>query len=183
MVFQKGNQLGKLNVGRKVTKETRKKLSTLLTGKKRSLETRRKMSLSKIGDKHPLWRGNKVSKGQLHQWVKRHKQKKELCEECNLKPPTDLANISGKYKRDINDFKWLCEKCHLKEHKEQSRKNIKRAIKLNGYGNKHPRWKGGKPKCIECGKLTGGTYKSIRCRACYLKLKIRGKRGKYSHIL
>jgi len=24
----------------------------------------------------------------------------------------ELSNISGKYKRDINDYEWLCVKCH-----------------------------------------------------------------------
>jgi len=27
--------------------------------------------------------------------------------------PYDVANISGKYKRDIKDFEWLCRLCHM----------------------------------------------------------------------
>ena len=39
--------------------------------------------------------------------------KPEYCEDCGKVPPRDLANISQEYKRDINDFEWLCRKCHM----------------------------------------------------------------------
>ena len=39
----------------------------------------------------------------------------EFCLECNKVTPYDLSNISGEYKRDINDFEWLCRKCHMKK--------------------------------------------------------------------
>ena len=51
----------------------------------------------------------------LHRWVERRKEKPEFCEECKKQKPYDLANVSGEYKRDINDFKWLCRSCHMKE--------------------------------------------------------------------
>ena len=38
-----------------------------------------------------------------------------MCENCGEQKSYDLANISGEYKRDINDFKWLCRSCHIKE--------------------------------------------------------------------
>jgi hypothetical protein len=60
------------------------------------------------------WSGNNVTKDGIHDWIQRHKTKSKLCEKCKQKPPYDLANISGKYKRDINDFEWLCRKCHMK---------------------------------------------------------------------
>lgn len=28
--------------------------------------------------------------------------------------PYELANISGQYKRDTNDFQWVCRSCHTK---------------------------------------------------------------------
>ncbi len=49
----------------------------------------------------------------VHYWVKKNKPKSKLCEHCKKVPPTDLANISGEYKRDINDFLYLCRKCHM----------------------------------------------------------------------
>ena len=68
-----------------------------------------------LGEKNGMWKGDKVSYGQLHKWIIRHKSKTKLCENCNKNKPFDLANISGEYKRDINDYKWLCRKCHMKD--------------------------------------------------------------------
>ena len=62
---------------------------------------------------NPAWKGNAVGLEGLHEWVRRHKPKPALCECCNEKPPYDLANVSGKYKRDIMDFQWLCRLCHM----------------------------------------------------------------------
>ena len=62
-----------------------------------------------------VWAGDKVAYRALHAWVERNKQKIDLCENCKLVVPKDLANISGEYKRDINDYKWLCRKCHMDE--------------------------------------------------------------------
>lgn len=49
----------------------------------------------------------------IHYWVKKNKPKPKFCEHCKKVPPRDVANISGKYKRDIKDFLWLCRKCHM----------------------------------------------------------------------
>ena len=65
-------------------------------------------------EKNGMWKGDEVSYMGLHGWIRNHKPKPELCEECNIKHTYDLANISGEYKRDINDFKWLCRGCHMK---------------------------------------------------------------------
>lgn len=62
-----------------------------------------------------MWKGDEVGYGALHDWIKSRKPKPELCEECSKRKVYDLANISGEYKRDINDFRWLCRKCHMKE--------------------------------------------------------------------
>jgi len=64
---------------------------------------------------NPIWKGDKVGYRALHRWVERNKNKSDFCEKCKIYHPLDLANISGKYKRDINDFEWLCRKCHMSE--------------------------------------------------------------------
>ena len=69
----------------------------------------------KYSEKNPNWNGNNISYAALHQWVSRHKSKPKFCEECNKNKPYDLANISGKYKRDIEDYRWLCRSCHMKD--------------------------------------------------------------------
>ena len=70
------------------------------------------MSNSMKCEKNPMWRDD-VGYSSLHLWIKNYKQKPKVCEICKKYPPHDLANISGKYKRDINDFEWLCRKCHM----------------------------------------------------------------------
>jgi len=65
-----------------------------------------------LGKNHPLWKGNKVSYSALHNWLKREKLKPKRCENCKREKKLDLANISKEYKRDINDYKWLCRSCH-----------------------------------------------------------------------
>ena len=51
----------------------------------------------------------------VHHWVKRKNGKPALCENCGStdKKAYDWANISGDYKRDLNDWKRLCRSCHL----------------------------------------------------------------------
>ncbi len=75
-------------------------------------KTRKKFSANKLGSKNPMWRENPKRQG-LHEWIRRHKPKPEFCENCRINPPLDLANISQKYYRDVNDFEWLCRKCHM----------------------------------------------------------------------
>lgn len=69
-----------------------------------------------IGEKNGMWKGDLISKkGTLHEWIRNHKPKPKYCEDCKIKDPFDLANISQKYLRDINDFEWLCRSCHMQK--------------------------------------------------------------------
>lgn len=70
--------------------------------------------MTESGEKNPQWKGDGVSKRGLHYWIRDHKPKPDVCEICKKNEPYDLANISGEYKRDINDFQWLCRSCHMK---------------------------------------------------------------------
>mgnify|MGYP001573560845 FL=1 len=70
------------------------------------------------------WKGRNVHIETLHQWIKKNKPKPELCECCHIKPPYDCANISGEYLRDVNDYEWLCRRCHmLKDGRLEALKN------------------------------------------------------------
>jgi predicted nucleic acid-binding Zn ribbon protein len=80
---------------------------------------------SKLNENNVNWKGNKASLSAIHIWVKARKSKPDFCEGCGRNKPYDLANISQEYKRDINDFKWLCRKCHMEEDKRMfNLKNI-----------------------------------------------------------
>jgi len=55
-----------------------------------------------------------------------------------------------------------------KPHSIQGRLNISNAIKkLFADPTKNPNWKGGKPKCVDCGASI--SYVSTRCRKCAFK--------------
>jgi hypothetical protein len=59
------------------------------------------------------WKGDNVGYDSLHDWVKRRLLKPDICNNCNEKKTRiELSNISGRYKRDVNDWRWLCVLCH-----------------------------------------------------------------------
>lgn len=63
------------------------------------------------------WKGDNAKYAGLHRWVTNHKKKFNICECCQKVKKVELANISGLYKRDIRDYKWLCRSCHRKRDK------------------------------------------------------------------
>ena len=90
-------------------------------------------------------------------------------------------------KRDDTLTAWggLCRCCvqkHLKNLPEirlrQSMRARQQVLRQGGIPNAkkftsgppelHPRWKGGKPKCVDCGKLLS-EYKCVRCKSCAIK--------------
>ena len=71
----------------------------------------------KLSEKNPMWRGDNVGLSALHMWILKRKEKPQFCVRCNKNKPYDLANISGNYKRDVNDFEWLCRGCHMRMDK------------------------------------------------------------------
>ncbi len=103
-------------IGEKISKTRIKRIKEGKIKVSHSKDTRLKMGKSKLNNKNPMWKGEVVGiTSSLHQWIKNHKPKPKFCEICKKNKPYDLANISGKYKRDINDFEWLCRKCHMKK--------------------------------------------------------------------
>ena len=81
-------------------------------GRKHTEETKLKMRMSSIGSKNALWKGDQVGYKSLHEWIRNHLPKPELCQQCNSKPPYDVACI-GLYDRDPNSWKWWCRGCHM----------------------------------------------------------------------
>ena len=78
-------------------------------------KARRAISVGHLSEKNVNWKGDKVGYIALHEWVTRRFKKTKLCQNCKERSPFDLANKSGKYKRDIRDWKWLCRRCHMLE--------------------------------------------------------------------
>lgn len=67
----------------------------------------------KHNENHPAWKGNRVTYGALHQWIRRHLPKPQFCENCKTNSPYDVANKDNKYSRDLSTWEWLCRKCHM----------------------------------------------------------------------
>lgn len=82
-------------------------------GKHLSEEAKRKLSLIHIGQQNPMWKGDNVGYFSLHEWVINRLKRPEVCSSCHQKKTVELSNISGKYKRDLSDWEWLCRKCHM----------------------------------------------------------------------
>lgn len=67
------------------------------------------------GEKNYKWKGNNVGYKGLHMWIREHKKKPKKCQFCNKETAKlEVANRSGKYKRNLKDWIWLCRSCHLR---------------------------------------------------------------------
>ena len=120
------------------TPEHREKIRLALTGLKRSEETRKRISESRLGEKNPFygrhhtpevmaritaahkgeknnwWRGDDVGYKGVHKWARLNVPTTGRCQICgDNKKKLQIANISGKYLRRINDWLWLCVLCHM----------------------------------------------------------------------
>ena len=91
----------------------------------------------RIGVKNPNWKGDKVSYSALHSYVRTKKLKPSVCMFCKSNRPIDIANISGNYLRDLDDWEWLCRRCHmikdgriknLKQFNKDTRQNRKESL-------------------------------------------------------
>jgi predicted nucleic acid-binding Zn ribbon protein len=63
-------------------------------------------------DKNPNWRGENAGYNAIHKWVREHKPKPLLCENCGLEKKLELSNKDHEYQRNLEDYRWLCDKCH-----------------------------------------------------------------------
>lgn len=96
-------KLLKLNTGRKLSEETKTKISKKLKGKKRSKETRRKIALAKIGDKNPS-------------------KKPEVREKMRLAKLGKMGHWLDKIRPDLRGPKnHICLNCGKKFHVKHSR--------------------------------------------------------------
>jgi hypothetical protein len=152
--------------GKKLSEEHKIKIGLASLGRKPSLETRVKHSISKLGIKNPMWKGNdKIHFSTLHEWVRRNKPKSMFCEMCGkITDKLDASNISGEYKRDISDFRWLCRRCHMK-----SDGRLEILHRKDYYC-----------KCINCGLPFLGYRKNQKfcSKRCWGIFRMRTNRGK-----
>ena len=106
----------------------------------------------------------------LHRWVRKHKPKTDSCQSCGLNKRLQLANISGEYRKDIDDYEWLCIKCHYEK-----------------YHRKYPPGH----KCVDCGseettiEINGITLRWCcgRCSKCQSKYYNKHNRAKMTQYV
>lgn len=117
-------------------------------------------------EKNGMWKGDKASLEAIHIWVLARKSKPKFCEDCGIKEPRDLANISQKYKRDVNDFEWLCRRCHMLKDGRLKKFISKRVLK--------------KKRCEMCKKwFQPISSKSVMCSLSCSSYKANLKRWGY----
>ena len=66
-----------------------------------------------LTNKNGMWRGDGVGYGALHDFIKFRLTRPNKCQQCGKIGKVDLANISQNYRRDVNDWEWVCRKCHM----------------------------------------------------------------------
>lgn len=100
-------------------------------------EVKEKLRILHLNEGSPTWKGDKVQYSAVHEWVRKRKPRPEICPDCKERKPYHLANISLKYKRDINDFEWLCAKCH--KNKDMKNRTFNKLTKKyeNSQTNKY----------------------------------------------
>ena len=100
-------------------------LGRRFTGRRHTPETIEKIKQVWSTKIHPFWKGSRASYQSIHVWVRRHKGAPQKCEHCGYKKRDRLyewANVSGKYLRDLNDYKRVCQPCHRKYYDNAGRK-------------------------------------------------------------
>lgn len=81
------------------------------------------------GESNGMWRGDKVTYSSLHYWVRYHKGKAKKCSDCGSEKHIQWSNESGRYLRDLDDWKERCPKCNSLHD---------RKLKLNKIRDKFP---------------------------------------------
>ena len=129
----KGN---KINLGRKLSEEHKLKISNTLTGRKLTEEHKKNISEGKKGrsstqqnENHPQWKGDNASYYAIHIWVNNHKSKPDFCDICGENKILELSNKDHKYRRNIEDYQYLCRKCHGKFDRDNNLRKHKKVTK------------------------------------------------------
>lgn len=115
MPFTKGH---KINVGRIMPLEER--LKHRMIGKNNPAFGKPSWNKNKKcpqiqNENNGCWKGESASYTAKHIWMVVHFGKANKCENKNCKKLSKKyhwANLSGKYKRNRNDWKMLCVSCH-----------------------------------------------------------------------
>jgi hypothetical protein len=93
------------------------KISKTLMGHLVSEETKKRIranAVPRFGEANNKWKGDKAGYTAIHDWIRNRLGNPKVCTECGSTQQVQWANISHQYRRDVNDYKSLCYKCHRK---------------------------------------------------------------------
>jgi hypothetical protein len=97
-----------------MSEETKRKIYLAKIGKPRPDMIGNKLTLGMKGKKSKRWKGDNVGYYALHTWIARELGKASYCSRniTHKSPRYHWANISGEYKRDLNDYEQVCPSCN-----------------------------------------------------------------------
>lgn len=82
-------------------------------GRKHTEETKRRMSVAKSGENNPAWKGHRAGYQAMHRWIRLERPYTRICGRCGKTDcHTEYANVSGEYRRQVEDWIELCVSCH-----------------------------------------------------------------------
>ena len=68
-----------------------------------------------FNEKHPLWKGDNAGYTSLHIWLRKNYPPPKSCQRCGIKKKRLELSCNGKYSRNIEDYEYICKKCHFKK--------------------------------------------------------------------
>ena len=77
-----------------------------------------KSRLESSGEKNYNWKGEFAGYSALHKWVQRNLKKPEECPKCHRSVRLELSNKDHCYRRILEDYEYLCCRCHRKYERE-----------------------------------------------------------------
>lgn len=97
--IERARNLGLLNIGRKCTEDSKIKKRIALIGR-----------FTK--EKNTHWKGSNVGYTAIHKWIRENYGSASKCVNGHIGKRYYWANISGEYKRDVDDYHQLCGRCN-----------------------------------------------------------------------
>ena len=109
--------------GRKMKVQSKLKMSN--SHKKRW--ENKKFRNSQLGENSKNWKGDTLSKGGIHSWMKRTYGSPRKCDECGITNAKrfDWASIDHTYLRNRSKWRRLCRSCHRKYDYRNKNKYVK----------------------------------------------------------
>lgn len=112
-----------VNINKKLSEETCKKISEALKGEKNGMFGKHhteavKQFIGRINTKQ------KVGYKRLHVRIRNKLPKPEYCQMCNKVPPYDVACVTNIYEDDLINWSWYCRSCHKKYDYKLNKKYV-----------------------------------------------------------